>query len=426
MPKLKILQRVNIRRTIKSSDFLKFMVPAQRLELLRLAVNLQGKKIVHINSTAIGGGVAELLQSLVPYSRALGVKIDWYVIKPSVGSRFFKITNKLHNALQGAAIKISQAEWAEYERVSHLVAQDLDQINCDVLVVNDPQPLLGGYYAKNCRTKIYYSHIDTSTVFEPVWQKLFPFITAYQKIIFSNRDFIHAGLLTHKVKVFTPAIDPLAPKQKIISRHQARLYLKQQGGIPTNCPLVVQVSRFDIWKNPLGLIQAFRLVKKVYPHAKLALVGFKEARDNVFSSLVYRQIVKATCKESDIFLFFEPRGKNILNFTVRAQNGADVIVQNSLKEGFGLVVAEAMWKYQPVVGGSATGLRRQIKNNQTGFITKTPEDLSKKIIFLLSHPRDKKAMGQAAHQIVVEKFLFPRLVLDHFRVYISSFKNIIK
>jgi len=417
-----ILKKVLLTKQIQRRDFLKFLPARKRKVLLKQASYLSGKRVVHINATATGGGVAEILKSLIPYLRSLGISGDWYCISSNVGKNFFVTTNKIHNALQGSPVKISAKEWSEYERVNKLIAAKLDKIDCDILVINDPQPLLAGFYSNQDKPKIYFSHIDTSVVFKPVWKKLLPFLGSYERIIFSNCDFTYQGLPRQKIRIFTPAIDPLSPKQQVIAKKAARGYLRKHGGIPTNCFLVAQISRFDIWKNPTGLIQAFRLVQNTYPKVRLALVGFKEAKDNAMATSVHKDVVAVASKSPEIYLFFDQKGKNISEFTVMTQNGADVIVQNSTKEGFGLVVAEAMWKRQPVIGGPASGICRQIRDGKNGFITKNSEELAKKIIFLLSHPKNKKKMGESARKTVAEKFLFPRLVLDHLKLYRSCLK----
>lgn len=422
MDSVGMLKKILIKRQIKPRDFLKFVAPEPKADLLKAAVAMRGKRVVHISATAIGGGVAEILKGLIPYFRSLGVESDWYTINPQVGKRFFTITNKLHNSLQGSPVKLTKQEWAEYEKINKLIAGGLDRIDCDVLVINDPQPLGAGVFSHSNKHKIYISHIDTSSAFKPVWRKILSLINSYHRVVFSNRAFVNGAISKNKVKIFTPAIDPLVTKQTIVSKKAARRYLEKYGGIPTNRPLIAQVSRFDIWKNPLGVIEAFRLVQNTYPKAILALAGFHEAKDNPAAIGVYSDIKALSEKAPDIFLFFNPHGKKISEFTAMVQNGADVIVQNSIKEGFGLVATEAMWKRQPVIGGPAHGLRVQIQNGKNGFIVKTPQELAEKIVYLLDHPAKKKIMGGAARITVTQKFLLPRLVTDHLKLYLSCLK----
>ena len=179
----------------------------------------------------------------------------------------------------------------------------------------------------------------------------------------------------------------------------------------------MQVSRFDVWKNPLGVVNAFAIVQKKYPEARLVMLGFNEASDNPLSAGVYNKVAALAKKNKGIFLFFNPMKLDVLKFTAMAQNAADVVVQNSVKEGFGLTVAEAMWKGKAVVGGPASGIQRQISNGKNGFIARGPEELAKKIIFLLGHSESRKKIGKAARQSVLKKFLFPRFVLDHLKLY---------
>lgn len=412
-----MLKEVEVEKGLKAEEWLAFASTERRAEILKEAEKLKGKKVAHVNATAIGGGVAEILKSLAPYLNSLGIDTQWHSIDPSAGEVFFGMTNKLHNALQGAAVEISEDEWRRYEEVNAEVTVDLKGISADVLVINDPQPLLGGAKANSGRGKVYFSHIDTSSSYNPVWERVLPWIKAYERVIFSNSNFVHSDIPEEMVRIFTPAIDPLALKQKIVPPKEAREYLQQHGGIPADVPLAAQVSRFDVWKNPLGVLEAFKLLKEDHPDVHLALAGFKEAKDNPAAEKVFEEVAAAAEGIPDVHLFYEPEGRDIAEFTMMLQNGADVVVQNSTKEGFGLVITEAMWKGQPIVGGPASGVREQVEDGVSGFITEGPRELAEKIAFLLDNPEEKKKMGEAAHESVKEKYLLPRLVLDHLRLY---------
>ena len=419
----KYLKKVPVKKQNRLPEILDFMTENQKQELLKTAEFLKGEKILHINATEKGGGVAELLKSIVSCLNALDIKTEWNCISPLVGKNFFEITNKIHNSLQGANVKITKQEWLEYEKINKAIAVELDKKNYDILAINDPQPLFAGQYLQNQKQKIFFCHIDTSSASKPVFEKLLPIIKSYQKIIFSNSNFVAKNLPSKKIRIFTPAIDPLSPKQKIVPKKQARVYLQKHGGIPVAGPLIVQVSRFDVWKNPIGVIQAFRIVKLSYPQAKLALVGFNEAADNPKAAGVFKDIKNMAKKSNDIFVFFDPKNKDALKFTIMAQNSADVVVQNSIKEGFGLTATEAMWKGHAVIAGPASGLKRQITNSKNGFIVKNSSELAKKIILLLQNPQKKEKMGQKAKKTVIKNFLLGRLLLDHLKIYKSCLKK---
>jgi trehalose synthase len=420
----KILKKVDIKRKINKEDYLKFLSTVDKNKLLKEANYLQGKKVVHINATAKGGGVAELLSSLIPYFESLGIKSEWYTISPDIGKKFFEITNKFFHLSQGASIKVSLEEWDRYKKDSLKIAQEIEKIDCDILVINDSQPLLANYLSANHQKNIYYNHTDTSSINKAFWNKIFPWLEDYQKIIFSHKDFVvDDKRLKGKIKVFTPAIDPLALKQKIVSQKKARLYLEKNGAISSSGPLIVQISRFDPWKNPTGLIDAFLKLQKKYKNAKLALVGFNQAKDNPAAKAVYEELKEITKHYKNIYLFFEPQGKNMTEFTMMAQNAGDILVQNSIREGFGLTVAEAMWKGKAVIGGPASGIRRQIKNGKNGLIAKDSKQLAKKMEIILSDKFLKKELGKEAKKSVLKNFLFPRLVLDHLSLYRQVLEN---
>src|SRR3989344_9604281 len=387
MFKKEYLKKVILQQKIHKSSFLKFATSTQKKDLSLNASLLKGRKMVHVNATKEGGGVVEILKSLIPYLRALEIQCDWYYVSEEAGKKFFEATDKIRNIFQGSTENINDREWATYEKLSKEIAQELDKIDCDVLIINDFQLLLAGSYCKNHKNKVFFNHLDTSAMHEKSWHRFFDFFNSYYKIVFSNKYFLHKRFQRGKVKIFTPAIDPLSQKQEIISQKQARLYLNQYGHIPEKGPLVVQVSRFDVWKNPIGLIHAFRLIQDTFKNAVLVLVGFNEAKDNPLSKKVYEDVRGLADKSPEIFTFFSTKGKDVVKFTVMAQNAADIVVQNSIKEGFGLTATEAMWKNKPVIGGPAFGIREQIQDGKIVFIARNSDEFSQKIVFLLSHKK---------------------------------------
>lgn len=411
------LKEVKIEKKINKSDFLKFSSIKERKQILKLAKELEHKKIVHINATAEGGGVAEILNSLIPYSKALNLKASWYVIDEKIGGNFFKTTNKFFNGLQGDEVKISQADFKEYEKKSQAIAKEIDKLKADILIINDTQPLLAGFLAKVSK-KVFYSHVDSSRPNEKLWNKLLPYFKDYKKIVFSNRDFISQDKsLRKKTIIFPPAIDPLALKQKIIAKKSARAYLKEKGNIAIDGPLIVQVSRFDDFKNPYGLIKAFSSLVNDYKEAKLALVGFNVAKDNPASKLAFLK-AKVMAKDlKNIYLFYEPKDLLVEEFSMMSQNAADIIVQNSHKEGFGLTVSEAMWKEKPVIGGPASGIRKQIRHYKNGLIANNSVELVNFLKELLENKEKRKKLSKAGKKTVKENFLMSRLLLDHLSLY---------
>jgi trehalose synthase len=419
-----MITEVEIPLTRSRADFFRYATfsAKQKKIFLAQAAFLRGKRIVHINATAVGGGVAEILQSLIPYTRSFGVDVRWFVINAKApGKNFFSFTNRLHNALQGAPTKFSREDWKQYETVNKKIAAELAALDFDILVVHDPQPLLSMAYLPETTRALYFSHIDTSQPCQPVWDKLLPELRHYGFFVFSNKDFVNETLPHERVMISAPAIDPLAPKQRIVSTKNARVYLARYG-IPTTGHLVVQVSRFDVWKNPLGVIEAFRLVQQQDQSAQLALVGFNEAKDNPEAARVYKDVNLIAKDDPKITCFFDPAGISVGEFTMMAQNAADIVVQNSIKEGFGLTVTEAMWKEKTVIGGPASGIRRQIRNGKNGFIVDTSEDLANRILTLLHDPKKRERIGMAAHRSVAKYFLMPRLVSDHFQLYTKLLK----
>jgi trehalose synthase len=404
------------------TDYSPFITARELDFLKRTAKRLAGKKIVHINATAQGGGVAEMLSSLVPLLRSLAIDAEWLTICVPAG--FFKITKKIHNALQGKNYTLTKNQWGSYFYVNQKLAKVLNSLNFDLAVVHDPQPLgLIDYYRLK-KPIILRIHIDLSTPSKEVLSVLLPHMKTYDRTIFSLKEFGPAGLPPERLEFIEPAIDPLAVKNKRLSLKTAGKILSQFG-IKPNQPLITQVSRFDPWKDPLGVIELYRLVRKEVSGLQLMLLGIFRASDDPEAIQVFRRAKRFARDDLNIHLISEipssgrARKTAISNDLLvnAAQTASDVILQKSTREGFGLVVAEAMWKRKAVVGGNALGIRHQISDGKNGFIAKGVEEGARLVVRLLKDKKLRNQIGLKARESVRKKFLITRLLKDHLRVY---------
>ena len=377
-----------------------------------LAQKLKGLKVIHINSTVQGGGVAEILKSLIPLMNGVGIDTQWYVIPPE--KNFFNLTKQLHNALQGGNFVLNSHSRRLYQDYMKRLSRMMRNVKADLLIVHDPQPLgLIDYLKKaDFSSMISRIHIDTSHPNREVWEFLKGFMLKYDKVIFSSSDFIHQDIPRTKIEIFLPAIDPLSEKNKLISSFQSKSIIKTFG-IDTNKPLVVQVSRFDIWKDPMGAIKAYRIAKKKIPGLQLALIGLFLAQDDPEAMTVFEEVERSINNDDNIFLFSNPNklnGLEVDRFINAFQSGADVVLQKSIREGFGLSVTEAMWKGKAVIGGKTGGIKLQIEDGKSGFLVSSPEQAAEKIVTLIKNPNLRKRLGMFAKETVRQNFLMPRLL----------------
>ncbi len=387
---------------------------SEALERLRaLASPLHGARVLHLNATPYGGGVAEILRSEVPLLRDLGVEADWKVVFGD--QTFFSVTKNIHNGLQGAPRGLTAAERETYITYSTRNAQLLKQEHYDVIVVHDPQPLaLLSFRGKSGAKWIWRCHIDTSEPNSQVWDFLQPYLSDYDAAIFSLDSFVPPGFPVEQVEVFPPAIDPESPKNLELRPRNARRIL-QWIGVEVDKPLVTQVSRFDPWKDPLGVIAAYRLIREEVPDLQLALVG-SMALDDPEGWEIYNQIQEAGKNDPGIHVFTNLTG--VSNIEVNAfQRLSDVVIQKSLREGFGLVVSEALWKGTPVVAGRAGGIPLQLQDGGGGILVDSVEECAERTLWLLRHPEEGKALGARGREIVREKFLLTRLIADELHLY---------
>ena len=295
-----ILQEVIVRR--KDIDSYRKIVGDEVIdELKTLSKPLECKRLIHINSTARGGGVAEILASLVPLQRNLGLDARWFVASPP--APFFKITKKFHNALQGADIPISEEELNYYLKFNQQFAEAVELLPADLLLIHDPQPLALRHYSDRDTPAISRIHIDLSTPSPSLLKFFLPFLNEYDRVIFSLSSFVPEGFPKEKVAVIPPAIDPRLPKNKKLDEKLAKMILTGFGVNPTE-PIIAQASRFDPWKDPIGVIDAYRVAKKEIPDLQLILLGSMAAKDDPEAAVIFRQVRDYMGKDRDISLIF--------------------------------------------------------------------------------------------------------------------------
>jgi len=384
-------------------------------EIRRLAARLRGKRVAHINATAYGGGVAEILYTLVPLMQDVGLEVEWWVIEGS--DEFFNVTKSFHNGLQGAPIPLTAEMKEVYERYNRRNALSFSPGGYDFIVVHDPQPAaLRAMLGRRDACWIWRCHIDTSTPNRAFWDYLKPFVEAYDAAIFTLREFVAGDLRLPHIAIIPPSIDPLSPKNRPIPPKEVRETVTRFGVDPTR-PLLVQVSRFDPWKDPLGVIDAYRLVKEEVPKVQLALVGSMAADDPEGWSF-YDRTLRHSGEDFDIHVLHNFHGVGSMQVNA-FQRAADVVIQKSVREGFGLVVTEALWKGKPVVGGKAGGIPLQVIEGETGFLVESIEECAEKVLYLLHHPDEAKKMGKKGEEHVRRHFLITRHLRDYLQLFLA-------
>jgi trehalose synthase len=385
-------------------------------QLRELAAPMEGARIVHVNATPYGGGVAEILRSEIPLLRDLGLLADWKLITGD--QTFFSVTKTIHNGLQGATRELTPAERETYLTHSTRNARLLQE-EYDLVVVHDPQPLpLLRLHGKGAARWVWRCHIDTSEPNPLVWDFLRPYLEGYDAAVLTLGSFAPPDVPLERVEIIPPAIDPESPKNfELDSRVASRLL--RWIGVEAERPLVTQVSRFDPWKDPLGVIAAYRLIKPEVPGLQLALAG-SMALDDPEGWEIYRQIQESAKNDPQIHLFTNLTG--VGNVEVNAfQRLSDVVIQKSIREGFGLVVSETLWKRTPIVAGRAGGIPLQVRGGVGGFLVDSVEECAEKTLWALQHPEEAREFGERGRELVRERFLLTRLIADDLRLYGSLF-----
>ncbi len=385
-------------------------------EIYRKAKRLYGIRVLHINSTYYGGGVVEMLSSLIPLMNSIGIETDWRILRGTPD--FFTITKKFHNALQGDPINLTEIKKRIYIQTNEEFSSYC-HIDHDCVIIHDPQPLPLIKFYKKRQPWIWRCHIDISNPNEQLWEFLKGFILRYDAVIISSEKYRREDLPVEQ-RVIHPAIDPLSPKNMEISLEIVHKYLRKFG-IPTDKPLIVQISRFDKWKDPEGVIEIFKLVKEKVD-CRLVLCG-SMATDDPEGWTVYERVrrkARRLIERKEVLLITSEN-----NILVNAlQRSSAVVIQKSIKEGFGLTVTEALWKEKPVVASNVGGIPAQIENGVNGFLA-NPYDIegfADRIVQILTNPSLAREVGKRGREVVRKKFLITRLLLD----YLELLNDIIK
>lgn len=382
--------------------------PREISRLRRLAEPLRGRRIVHVNSTRQGGGVAEILGWMVPLMQELGMDVRWEVIQGAAD--FYRVTKAFHNGLQGIPQPLTRRDFELHLDVNRENAAHL-ALEADVVFVHDPQPIYLPAFtpAGAVRHWVWRCHVDAAHPDRAIWKHLLAAIRSYDATVFSMAAFTHP--LARPMFLIAPSIDPLSPKNAALSETQ-RLAVLEQLDIDPQRPLLLQVSRFDRFKDPLGVIAAYRLVKPYHPELQLVLVG-GSADDDPEGADVLREVQHRAAEVPDLkVLLLPPNAHHEIN---ALQRSAVIVLQKSVKEGFGLTVTEALWKGKPVIGGACGGITLQVHNYHTGFLVHSPAGAAYRIRYLLRYAEKRERMGRIGHDFVREHFLLTR----HLRDYLS-------
>jgi trehalose synthase len=378
-------------------------------EIRQLSESLKGKRVLHVSATAFGGGVSEILYTLVPLMRDVGLDAHWHVIFGK--EEFYNATKLLHNSLQGAEETLSDEQWELFDEINAMNAEGL-QGEWDVVIVHDPQPIgllrgareKGGHWVWRC-------HIDLSTPNPAPIARLLPMIEEYDASVWHLEDYVPNGMGAHRedVRICPPAIDPLSPKNMAFSPEDAA-FVCRQFGIDVDRPLITQVSRFDPWKDPIGVIDAYREVTAEIPEAQLAMVG-SMATDDPEGMEYFQKTFEYAGGDEDIKILSNLN--NVGAIEVNAfQSQSDICLQKSIREGFGLTVTEALWKGRPTVAGNVGGIPLQIEDGISGFLVDSPSQCAERCLDILRDPELGKKLGRQGKEHARTHFLTPRLLRD--------------
>ena len=393
----------------KIDDYIPIVGESVVEDLKLIAVHLRGKRILNVNSTAVGGGVAEILNRMVPLLRELGLDVRWDVIKG--GKDFFEVTKKFHNALHGGRVDISEKDFEIFMETSRSNLEAMETSG-DIIFIHDPQPIV--LVRKRGDNKwIWRCHIDLSEPKKKVWRFLKEFIVQYDAAVFSAPAF--SRTLPIRQFLIAPSIDPLSDKNRELPQEVIDGVLAKYG-IPKDKPIITQISRFDRLKDPLGVIGTFRLVKK-HIDCRLLLAG-GTATDDPEGQKVFEEVMEAAHGDPDIHILVVSQNDLEINALQRAST---VILQKSLKEGFGLTVSEALWKSKPVVASNVGGIPLQVKNRYSGLLCYSPEGAAFAVKQFLTSPDYARQIGENGREHVRNNFLITRHLRDYMLLFLSLY-----
>jgi trehalose synthase len=401
-----VLQLVNVGHK-SLADYATIATRGLMDEIRRLAGPLEGKRVIHLSATAFGGGVAEINYTLVPLMASAGLDVEWRIIRGA--EDFYNVTKTIHNALQGNPHGLDENQREIFCRYQELNARDFED-EYDFVIVHDPQPVgLIDHFPDSDAQWIWRGHIDFSTPNREVLEFLLPSIRRYDAAIFHMREYVPRAEGLPPCYIWPPAIDPLAPKNMALSAEDAA-YIVDQFGIDVGRPLLTQVSRFDPWKDPLGVIDSYRLVKQDFADVQLALVG-SMAHDDPEGWDYYNQTVAYANGDPDVYILSNLN--NVGSVEVNAfQVHSAAVLQKSIREGFGLTVTEALWKTRPTVAGNVGGIVAQIQDGETGWLVNSAEECAAACREILGAPDDARQRALRGKEYVRRHFLTPRLLRD--------------
>jgi trehalose synthase len=401
-----MLQLVNVGTKVLD-DYASLASRGLMEEIRLLAGPLSGKRVLHLSATAFGGGVAEINYALVPLMKDAGLDVEWRIIRGA--DDFFTVTKLIHNALQGNPTGLSPEQEEIFRSYNALNAEEIEDAY-DFVIVHDPQPAaVIDHFPDSSAHWIWRCHIDLSTPNERVLDFLVPSISRYDAAIFHRSEYVPKSSGLPPAYIWPPAIDPLTPKNMALSPEDAA-YVVDQFGIDVERPLLTQVSRFDPWKDPLGVIEAYREVKQRFPEVQLALVG-SMAHDDPEGWEYYDQTVNHAANDPDIYILSNLN--NIGSVEVNAfQVHSSAVIQKSIREGFGLTVTEALWKTRPTVASRVGGIVAQIQDGETGWLVDSPHECAEACIEILRDPAEARVRALKGKEYVRRHFLMPRLLRD--------------